>query len=276
MRGDQTSVPSVRPVILGATSASCNNGKAVIPMTESVFSQAIMGLRPTPGSPIAIRENLSQRAYLRIRSSLIHSELRPGQRLVLRPLAAELRLSPTPVREALLRLVTEQALALDDRGTVIVPVIGLEEFREIVQILCDLEGRAAARAALLASPMEVEQIAVLVRVFYAATAIGDRVATLGSNAELHRIVCHAARAPLILRILEGIWMRIGPVYALNSEESASVEIEGVHPHDKLIEALRNHDSEAARDAVILDVRRSTHWLEHSLILASRQLVEVLS
>ena len=155
----------------------------------------------------AARENLSQRAYLRIRSSLIHSELQPGQRLVLRPLAAELRLSPTPVREALLRLVSEQALALDDRGSAIVPVIGLDEFREIIDIRCDLEGRAAARAAARASPADIEQIAALVR----AAEEDDGPRPLSRDAELHRALCRAGRAPLILRVLEGIWRRIGPV-----------------------------------------------------------------
>ena len=266
MRVDQASGPATRPLILGAALAAYSAGQAVGPATHSALSREIMEPGPMPGPGIAIRENLSQRAYLRIRSSLIHSELRPGQRLVLRPLAAELRLSPTPVREALLRLVSEQALALDERGTAVVPVIGLEELREIVQILCDLEGRAAAKAALWATPVEIEQIALLARAFHAAAATGDRLAMLGSNADLHRVVCRTARAPLILRILEGIWMRIGPVYALFSEEPASVEAEGIHPHDRLIEALRNHDGEAARDAVITDVRRSTHWLEHSLIL----------
>ncbi len=269
MRVDHASGLSSRPVILGAAPASYAAEQAVVPAAHSAFSRAILEPGPTLGPAVAVRENLSQRAYLHIRSSLIHSELRPGQRLVLRPLAAELRLSPTPVREALLRLVSEQALALDERGTAIVPVIGLEEFREIIEILCDLEGRAAAKAALWATSMEIEQIALLVREYHEATATGDRLAMLGSNADLHRIVCRTARAPLILRILEGIWMRIGPVYALKSEEPAAAEGgNGIHPHDRLIEALRNHDGEAARDAVIMDVRRSTHWLERSIILAA--------
>ncbi len=268
MRVDHASGLPIRPVIRGAVSASYAAEQVVVRVVHSAFSREVMEPGLLLGPAIAVRENLSQRVYLSIRSSLIHSELRPGQRLVLRPLAAELRLSPTPVREALLRLVSEQALALDERGTAIVPVIGLEEYREIIEILCDLEGRAAAKAALWATPMEIEQIAVLAREFHEATTTDDRLAMLSSNADLHRIVCRIARAPLILRILEGIWMRIGPVYALKSEEPASVEGEGIHPHDRLIEALRNHDGEAARDAVITDVRRSTHWLERSIILAA--------
>ena len=219
---------------------------------------------PLEAGPSTARENLSQRAYLRIRSSLIHSELQPGQRLILRPLAAELRLSPTPVREALLRLVSEQALALDERGSAIVPVIGLEEFREIIDIRCDLEGRAAAHAAIRASSSEIEQIAD----FVGAASTGDHPAPLSRDAELHRAICRAGRAPLILRILEGMWMRIGPVYALKASAPASAEA-GAGPgrYQRLMEALRDRDAEAAREAVIADVRSSSDWLERALVNA---------
>ena len=92
------------------------------------------------------RESLSQRAYMQIRRSLTSSRLCPGHRLILRPLAAELGLSPTPVREALLRLVSEQALCLDERGSTIVPVMNKADFGELTEMRGDLEARAAERA----------------------------------------------------------------------------------------------------------------------------------
>ncbi len=247
-----------RPGILGAASARFG-------AEASFASDAAMAAEMSG----AARENLSQRAYLRIRSSLIHSELRPGQRLVLRPLAAELQLSPTPVREALLRLLSEQALTLDERGSAIVPVIGQEEFSEIIDIRCDLEGRAAVRAAACATASEIEHVAAIAAAYQDAARRDDRVAMLGCNAELHRRVCRIARAPLILRILEGIWMRIGPVYALTLQEAVPASSEdAVGPHEQLLAALRAHDPEAAREAVIRDVRRSSEWLARCLAEAA--------
>ncbi len=253
---------SIRPMILGAAPMHL---AADAGLAQSSAATSFLEPGMALGMTSAGRENLSQRAYLRIRSSLIHSELRPGQKLVLRPLAAELRLSPTPVREALLRLVSEQALTLDERGSAIVPVIDLEEFREIIDIRCDLEGRAAARAAIRASPSEVEQIVTLVQSYHSAVQSNDRPVTLSRSAELHRVICRVARAPLILRMLEGIWMRIGPVYALKLEPASIPVMEGDHPHDQLVAALRRHDGDAARAAAIADVRGSSDWLERSLI-----------
>ena len=71
---------------------------------------------------------------------------KPGQKLLLRPLAAELGISVTPFREALLQLVSEQALSADSSRSLAVPAIGLERFREIRDLRIELEGRAVEAA----------------------------------------------------------------------------------------------------------------------------------
>ena len=56
---------------------------------------------------------------------------RPGERLVSRLLVVKLGISTTPVREALFRLASEQALEIDRRNTIVVPVITAERYEEI-------------------------------------------------------------------------------------------------------------------------------------------------
>ncbi len=77
---------------------------------------------------------------------------------MLRPLAAALGLSPTPVREALLRLISEQALELDDRNTACVPVTAREVFLEIHGVRGDLEERITRE---LATHVTADEIAVM-------------------------------------------------------------------------------------------------------------------
>ena len=124
--------------------------------TGHVFGQGANGSAGHPaargGDPV---ERLSQRAYQAIRVSLQNGELQPGQRLILRPLASKLGLSATPVREALLRLVSEQALGLDERNSVLVPMLGGEDLDELEELRTDLEGRAAAVAATRASAADI-------------------------------------------------------------------------------------------------------------------------
>src|ERR1700722_4254223 len=104
-------------------------------ITASMASErGLVGLEPIS------KDSLTSKAYARIRSALMLSKFQAGQRLALRPLAAELGISPTPVREALLRLVSEHALTLDARGVVCVPVFDPGRFREVWDIRVDLEG----------------------------------------------------------------------------------------------------------------------------------------
>jgi DNA-binding GntR family transcriptional regulator len=69
---------------------------------------------------------------------------------------------------------------------------------------------------------------------------------------------------LILRILEGIWMRIGPVYALRQERPAPAG-SSARQGQQLIDALRARDGEAARAAVVADIRRGSECLERALV-----------
>src|SRR3979490_1410250 len=94
------------------------------------------------------RESVSQQAYMALRNSLMRSRLKPGQKLIARQVADELGISVTPVRESLLRLVSEHALNIDDRGTVVVPILALERCVDISDLRMGLDGEGAARAAL--------------------------------------------------------------------------------------------------------------------------------
>lgn len=217
------------------------------------------GLSPEPA-----RESLSHRAYCQIRSALTSSAMRPGHRLILRPLAHELNLSPTPVREALLRLVSEQALALDERGSAIVPITTIDGFRELTEMRGDLEARAAERAVRFASDAQIDEIEAVNVPCMAAYDRNEHVAMLDHNASFHRAICRAGRSQLILRTLEGLWMRLGPIYALSFDRPLD-DLTGLrHPHLLMIDALRSRDAAAAREAAISDVRMGDRLLSPTL------------
>ena len=210
------------------------------------------------------RENLSQRAYNHISSRLISGAMRPGEKLILRPLAARLGLSPTPVREALLRLVSEQALVLDERGSAIVPVMTAIQFREMCDMRSDLEARAAERAVAVADPAGVEELQRLSDQTVTLWNDGSYQDMLATNACFHRQVCVIGQSPLIQRVLEGLWIRLGPPYALALSRGVSPFPPGMHPHELLMAALRTGNVEAARTASLHDVQASAQVIGHTL------------
>ena len=186
--------------------------------------------------------------------SLQNGDLQPGQRLILRPLASKLGLSATPVREALLRLVSEQALGLDERHSVLVPMLGGEDLDEMEELRTDLEGRAAAVAANRASATEIDGLAAVQDEFEGAKTHDDRDAMFELNTEFHRRVVALSGRPTLLRVVDGIGARLGPILALTRE--AKMDLAGVHPHRHILDAMRARDANAAREWMMRDIADS--------------------
>ncbi|GJD50858.1 HTH-type transcriptional regulator McbR [Methylobacterium crusticola] len=205
-----------------------------------------------------VRENLGERAYAELRAALMRGQLRPNERLRLRPMSVRFGISATPMREALLRLVSERALALDARGTVVVPMLTLAELLEIRAIRIDLEGRAAATAALIASADAIDGLAAI----HAAISDCHRTRAFARavdlNTEFHLGLCRLGRLPVLYEIVEMLWIRCGPI--LSHLYDGGLPDWEPHPHRRIIDALRGRDPGEAREAVREDIERGGQGL----------------
>ncbi|WP_421995886.1 GntR family transcriptional regulator [Roseococcus sp.] len=210
--------------------------------------------------PIDRAESLAGKVYQRLRSALVGGRLVPGQRLVHRLLATELGVSPTPVREALLRLVSEGALELDARGIAWVPRLEVERYEEIMDLRVELEGRAAARAALLATPADIATLTAIQTHLLEGRRAMDRHVVLEENERFHFGVIAVARLPVLQRVVESLWVQVGPTINLLFSGPRELSPQG-HPHDALLAALSARDAVAARDAVRRDL------YEHAQVLS---------
>ena len=207
----------------------------------------------TTFAPVDRDETLAEKVYARLRSALVGGRLAPGQRLVHRQLAAELGVSPTPVREALLRLVSDGALELDARGIAGVPRLSRDRYAEIMELRAELEGRAAARAALLATPDEVATLRAIHGRLMEGRTGDDGATVLAENERFHFGVIALARMPVLQRVVESLWTQSGPTLNLLLAVPRPVWRQG-HPHEDLLRALEAHDADAARAAVERDLR----------------------
>ena len=199
------------------------------------------------------KDSLSDRAYEAIRLALMQSRLRPGERLLLRPLSQQLGLSATPVREALLRLVSEQALVLDERGTAMVPVLDRATLLEIRDLRVDLEGRTAARAALVATQDEIDELRRVHDELVEATERQAFARAIELNETFHFRLCALGRSRLAYQFVATLWMRCGPI--LSHLYDNGVMAWDVHPHLRVLAALADRDPEAARRAIADDILR---------------------
>lgn len=213
------------------------------------------------------KEKLHAQTYGILRKALMTGRFQPGQRLLLRPLADELGISVTPVREALLQLVTERALTSDSSRSLSVPVLDLQRFREIRDLRIELEGRAAEVAAKRATPAHVARLEQLQEELRAHRRAGDFGGALVTNEAFHFTVYGLAEMPVLYSIIEGLWVQIGPIltWLFGRVDTKSLD---KHPHDEMITAFRRNDGAAARHALASDILWAACHLEASLAAGS--------
>ena len=96
------------------------------------------GITPVP------RETLHDRVYAELRRSLVHGVFVSGEMLRIQDLAEKLRTSTMPVREALARLVSEQALEALPNRSVRVPVITREKLEDLARARLTLAAAGVA------------------------------------------------------------------------------------------------------------------------------------
>jgi len=92
------------------------------------------------------RRTLTSDLFDRIRLDILHCRLRPGARLLFRDLRALYGSGQSPLREALMRLASEQLVVLEDHKGFCVAPVSPEEIVDIANTRCELEGLAVRMA----------------------------------------------------------------------------------------------------------------------------------
>jgi DNA-binding GntR family transcriptional regulator len=203
-------------------------------------------LQPSGADRVAVR------VHQWLRQELMRSRFRPGEKLKLRTLAEELGVSLTPVREAIARLVSENALEQLDHRSARVPLFSDERLREVCALRIDLEGKAAERAAERATTADADHLAAIHARMSEARLAGRAAEMMLENERFHMAVCALAGMPVLHQIVENLWLRCGPLnFALLSMRFLHRPEE--HPHNEIIRALRAGDGALARLAMQRDI-----------------------
>jgi DNA-binding GntR family transcriptional regulator len=206
---------------------------------------------------------LAESAYESIAASLIEAGYVPGEKLATRTLAAQLGVSLTPAREAVLRLVREGALELLNARTTVVPMLSQERFREIYCIRHALEPTVAQIAA---DRLTGEDVRALERSLERMTACyrrGDYRQAFRSDGEFHFRIYEAAGMPLVVSFIRAAWLRVGPTFRLLYPTLADPN-DAIRIHTEAIEAAKARDAAGLASAVKRDLLRGEGLLRRLL------------
>jgi DNA-binding GntR family transcriptional regulator len=212
------------------------------------------------------RQTLSADVYEQFKELLISGRLTPGEQISLRSMAEALGVSVMPVREAVQRLTAEQALEITPNRTLRVPRMSVSQFREITSIRKNLEGLAAATAAQHLSDDGIRQIVMWHEMFTSEIEkdMPEGARLISLNKELHFSVYRGARMPVMMQLIEALWLRIGPILnydmrtgpiRVNQRTSTAL----TH-HTDLVDSIVRHDAEGARKALESDIQSAADFI----------------
>ncbi|MDO5657000.1 MAG: GntR family transcriptional regulator [Paracoccus sp. (in: a-proteobacteria)] len=198
-----------------------------------------------------------ERLYRNLRTRILVGELAPGQPMTLRGIAAEYRVSMTPAREAVRRLVAEGALSLSGSGRVSTPALSDERIEELAALRALIEPELASRALPRAHFALIDRLAAINGGIADAVERHDAVGYIRANLDFHRTLYLRAQAPAMLAILETVWLQLGPT--MRALYGRARRNEPPRHHRLILAALRAGDEPGLRLAIRADV---TQGLRH--------------
>ena len=221
-------------------------------------------------TPVA-RDTVQTQVYRELRRALMHGRFTPGQVLGIVDLSRSLNTSTMPVRDALSRLISEQALEAMPNRSVRVPLISVERLADLRRARTLIEGEALALALPRLTREDVDAARAAVRDYDAAIAARGTCAIeeeLDANYAFHLSLYAASGSAILIPFIESLWLQSGPIIrAATLAFDPTSTVSGPHYHTEIVDALEAGDEAGARAALERDIGRAFDLLIHQLSAA---------
>lgn len=197
------------------------------------------------------RETAHERVYRELRTAIVTGRFVPGRPVTLRGVAAELGVSPMPVRDALRQLVAERALIMFDNRRVAVPSMSSARFAELCLARTLLEPQLATLALPRMGKADLDAMIAIDAEIDRALARGDTEGYVRRNYAFHFRLYQAAGSTVLLPMVESLWLQVGPFLRMVVGRLGTGHV--VDHHQAAIRAIRTRDEVALREAIRGDV-----------------------
>ncbi len=199
------------------------------------------------------RRRLADEVYDQLVRAIMDREIGPDDRLVQEKLAAELDISRTPVREALLRLEKEGVLHLANSGGFRLAKISEDETLELYQARAAIEGQAARILAARKDTAELDELRLLITKHETLENPNTRDYFVANRA-IHRAFMEAAGNRFLLEMFDMIWGRAMAFHLFVAIENADIA-KSLGNHTELVDVIATGDRAAALEAFTAHIQQ---------------------
>lgn len=186
-----------------------------------------------------------ERAYRDLKTGIVDGRYPPGASLSEVSLASEHGMSRTPIREGLARLWQEGYLDRVVGHGYFVARVTVQQIHDTFDVRRLLEGAAAARAAQLATPEDIEGLGRLALVPIAASQ--DYRQSETANVQFHLSIAGCARNCLAAALIERCLAQVDRFMSLGVSFGQFTE-HAMEAHIQIVDAIARHDAAGARSA----------------------------
>ncbi len=187
-------------------------------------------------------------AYETLREHIMSGALKPGTRLIIDELSAELGVSPIPVREALQQLQYDGFVTIEPYVGARVSEIHASLIKEIFALLEALETISSTVACQKMSDADFAEMEALLQRM--DRDISDLEQWAEDNVQLHQFLCEKASMSLVANVMHQVldhWNRLRRYYL---QDVIGKRVEAAQrDHWRLLEALRTRDPKVVAQVI---------------------------
>ena len=191
------------------------------------------------------RATLHKQVAQRLRQMLVEGQIAPGAKLNERTLCEELRISRTPLREAIKMLAAEGLVELlPNRGAIAV-ALSETDVLDTFEVMAGLEALSGELAAQRITDAELAEIQALHFEMMAAYTRRDLSTYYRLNAAIHHAINAAAKNPVLTNTYQQVNARLQALRFRSNQDGEKWQ-RAVQEHTRMVAALEARDPAALR------------------------------
>lgn len=194
------------------------------------------------------RHSLSSQVYDLLREAIVSLRFKPGDPVSEKVIAEQLKLSRTPVREAIIKLADQGLVTVVPQSGTFVSPIRLADVYQGQFVRESLEMAIIRRAAKYYNDEFDATFTELVEAQRRCAEWNDFEGFAALDEEFHQMLAQCARMPGVWRIVAAAKVQLDRVRRLGLPQPGQLD-RLVNEHASILEGLREHDEEASAAAL---------------------------
>ena len=198
---------------------------------------------------------LADQVRQNIKKRIINQELKPGSRLIVSHLAAEMGTSLTPIREALRLLVKDGLVEIIPHKGAQVVMPSQEQFKDLFEVRTVLESLAIKLAIPNLSPADYERLEQILQAGDESIQAEDPKTWLDEDEKLHSYIIQKSENNILAELLDNIRNRINIFRILTAQLPARAK-RAQNEHRSVVAAMKKQKDKDAEELIVQHIENT--------------------